>query len=193
MVSRRRFLFVGLGVGSSVGAFAIPAAAAPSGTTAGTATLWRLSADWGYPAGPKGRTRCKGRACHLHAANKIYATQAEALAGRLHICCVAQPVAFEVPIEVHDELTNLPPTDGPALADRRHEAVAQALERAALAAHESARAAAANQSTTHPPAVLATTGTSSAMLAAGGVALGAAGATALAISRRNAAADGQLS
>ena len=64
------------------------------------------------------------------------------LAGRLHICCVAQPVSFEVPIEVHNELSNLPPSPGPALGDRRHDEVAQALERAALAAHESSRLAA---------------------------------------------------
>lgn len=188
VISRRRFVLFGLGVGSTVGAFAVPAGAAatPSPTTA---TLWRLSADWGYPAGPKGRTRCKGRACHLHAANKIYATEADALAGRLHICCMAQPVAFEVPIEVHHELTSLPPSPGPALGDRRHDEVVQALERAALAAHESSHHAAPPS---RPPATLASTGSSVAMLTAGGVALGTLGATALAISRRNEATDDQL-
>jgi len=181
VISRRRFVLVGLGIGSTAGAFAVPAGAVatPSPTTA---TLWRLSADWGYPAGPKGRTRCRGRACHLHAANKIYATETDALAGRLHICCVAQPVSFEVPIEVHNELSNLPPSPGPALGDRRHDEVAQALERAALAAHESSRLAALPS---RPPAALASTGSSAAMLTGGGLALGAVGATALVIARRN--------
>lgn len=177
MVDRRRFLVIGLGVGSVAAGFAAPAGAAAAGAGR-TVTLWRLSADWGYPVGPKGRTRCKGRACHLHAANKIYETEAAALAGRLHICCMAQPVSTEVPVAVHDELTNLPPAPGPELTDLRYDGAAEAWERAAMAAREWAQR-------TPPPAELAATGLSTVSLVAGATTLGAVGTAAMVISRRN--------
>ncbi|CAN0504260.1 unnamed protein product, partial [Phaeothamnion confervicola] len=60
------------------------------------ATVWRLSADWGYPVPPKSRTRCLCSACRAHAANKIYLSRDEAIAGRIHPCCVCQPYSIQL-------------------------------------------------------------------------------------------------
>ncbi len=89
---RRRFLLLGAG-----GA----AAAIAGGGSAGAAdpefaTVWRLSADWGYPVPPKSRTRCLCSACRAHAANKIYLSRDEAIAGRIHPCCVCQPYSIQL-------------------------------------------------------------------------------------------------
>lgn len=117
---RRAFLLSGLTAAATFGA-TTPAAGAQS---AETVTLWKLSADWGYPAGPKGKTRCKGRACHSHAANKLYLSAAHATAGRTHKCCVAQPYPIEIPAATYERLTALPPATGAALADLRRPDVA---------------------------------------------------------------------
>ena len=58
--------------------------------------VWRLSADWGYAVPPKNRTRCKCSSCRSHAANKVYASKAAALANRIHPCCVCQPFSIEL-------------------------------------------------------------------------------------------------
>lgn len=94
MVGRRRFLLLGLG-GS--------AAALVGGTTLGAAAesptvipVWRLSADWGYAVPPKGRTQCRCQSCRGHAANKVFASKAVALANRIHPCCVCQPYSIDL-------------------------------------------------------------------------------------------------
>lgn len=200
MVSRRRFLLVGLGVGTAV-------TAAPAGASVpGTVTLWKLSADWGYPAGPKGRTRCKGRACHLHAANKVYATHDAAIAGRTHMCCVSQPYPIEVSADTYRALTALPSGGhGTDLADLRRPHVADILARGSSTAVEQSPTSpshsgdgpaapgpdgvSAPASGRRPPAELAATGVSSLALVGGAAAVGTVGATMLAVARRNAVAD----
>jgi len=189
-------MLVGLGVGSAVGVAVAPAGAAP---TTAPVTLWKLSADWGYPAGPKGRTRCKGRACHLHAANKIYRSQPDAIAGRLHPCCVAQPIAFEVPAATYVALTQLATSPGAALTDLRYSGVAEILASASSTTLDadtptdgpSAPPGAGSRTPGDTsPAELAATGTPAVALALGGAALVAVGATGLVVARRNAAPDG---
>ena len=54
-------------------------------------TVWRLNADWGYPVGPKGKTRCACNACVRRAANGYFQTKSAAIEGRIHPCCVCQP------------------------------------------------------------------------------------------------------
>jgi hypothetical protein len=58
--------------------------------------VWRLSADWGYPVPPKNRTKCCCKACRNHAANKVFASKAVALANRIHPCCVCQPYSIDI-------------------------------------------------------------------------------------------------
>lgn len=90
---RRRFLAMGFG-GCAV------AFGGLGPTTAGaaepTVPVWRLSADWGFAVGPKGRTRCRCSACRAHAANAVFATRPGALGDRIHPCCVCQPVAMHL-------------------------------------------------------------------------------------------------
>jgi hypothetical protein len=94
MVGRRRFLLLGLS-GS--------AAALVGGTSIGAAAdaptllpVWRLSADWGYAVPPKSRTRCRCQSCRNHAANKVFASKAVAVANRIHQCCVCQPYSIDL-------------------------------------------------------------------------------------------------
>ena len=53
--------------------------------------MYRLSADWGYPVGPKGKTRCACKACFRRADSAYFTTKAAAIEGRIHPCCVCQP------------------------------------------------------------------------------------------------------
>ncbi len=94
MVGRRRFLLLGIGgtAAALVGAGALPASAASPTMV----PVWRLSADWGYPVPPKNRTRCRCTACRNHAASKVFATKALALANRIHPCCVCQPYSIDI-------------------------------------------------------------------------------------------------
>jgi hypothetical protein len=94
MVGRRRFLLLGIGstAAALVGAGVLQASAASPTLV----PVWRLSADWGYPVPPKNRTRCRCTACRNHAANKVFATKAIALASRIHPCCVCQPYSIDL-------------------------------------------------------------------------------------------------
>ena len=133
---RRAFLLSGLTAAASFGATTQAAGA----QAAETITLWKLSADWGYPAGPKGKTRCKGRACYSHAANKLYLSEAHATAGRTHKCCVAQPCPIEIPVATYQRLTALPPATGAALADLRRPDVAAVIADATRETHSTSSA-----------------------------------------------------
>jgi hypothetical protein len=94
IVGRRRFLLLGLGGGAAalVGGTTVRAAA----ETATVVSVWRLSADWGYAVPPKSRTRCRCQSCRNHAANKVFASKAVALANRIHPCCVCQPYSIDL-------------------------------------------------------------------------------------------------
>jgi hypothetical protein len=102
LFTRRRFIVavgtcaVGVGAGT-----AARAAGAPS-----TVTLWQLNPDWGEPlttaTGSDTKTRCRGRACHLAAPHRFFLTEADAIASRLHPCCLAQPVPVRVCIDLNE-------------------------------------------------------------------------------------------
>jgi len=91
MFSRRRFMAAAGG--------SIAAAVAGSSTKADTAphTLWILNPAWGSPlttvTGSDTKSQCHAAACHSAAPHRLFLTQADALAGRLHPGCLAQPEA----------------------------------------------------------------------------------------------------
>jgi hypothetical protein len=83
-----------LGVGTGAATLLGTSVAAADDTA--VVSVWRLSADWGYAVPPKARTHCRCSACYAHAANAVYASRADALAARIHPCCVCQPYAIEL-------------------------------------------------------------------------------------------------
>jgi hypothetical protein len=121
-IGRRRFLTSLAAIAG--GGFATLVGVAPPAGAADTVTLWRLNASWGYPVGPKGKTRCTCRACHLHAENKIFRTSDAAVAARIHLCCLCQPESFVVPAGC---VTALFASSGGDATDRRYDGVATAL------------------------------------------------------------------
>jgi hypothetical protein len=78
---------------ASAAALAVVRADAAGAATvpAGGITVWRLNADWGYPVGPKNKTRCACNACVRRAENGYFRSKTAAIAGRIHPCCVCQP------------------------------------------------------------------------------------------------------
>jgi hypothetical protein len=121
-IGRRRFLTSLAALAG--GGFATLVGVAPPAGAEDTVTLWRLNANWGYPVGPNGKTRCTCRACHLHAANKIFRTSDAAVAARIHPCCLCQPESFVVPAGC---VTALFASSGGDATDRRYEGVAATL------------------------------------------------------------------
>lgn len=128
MIDRRRFLMgsfalttAGVGLGRSALVHATPV----------TVTLWRLSSDWGYPlttdTGSDTKSRCRGNACHNAAPHRFFLTEAEALAGRLHLCCLAQPVPVAVCLELDSFLAARRQWRGVSLVDVRWAGIDPAL------------------------------------------------------------------
>lgn len=100
-LTRRTVLTWGLGGAGAVVAAGLQATSA-SGQS--SATLWRLDPDWGTPIQTSSgafKTRCRGSACHNAAPNRYFLTRADALAGRLHPCCLAQPVAVTAAVDLN--------------------------------------------------------------------------------------------
>ena len=118
-VNRRAFLTV---TASSTLGLAV-AGSAPAAAADGL-TVYRLNADWGYPVGPKGKTRCGCRSCHRRAASGYFRTEAAAIAGRVHPCCVCQPYAVTLTDVSGDDLFG----DGDS-ADLRDPRVAAVFDR----------------------------------------------------------------
>ncbi len=114
-LDRRSFFRVGAVAGGAALALATIGGIRPVGAAESTTTVWRLDANWGYPVGPKSKTHCVCNACHRHAANKIFASESDAIAGRIHICCQCQPVSFTLPVEVVGEFFDA----GTVSVDRR--------------------------------------------------------------------------
>jgi hypothetical protein len=85
-LNRRAFLAAG--VASAIGVATV--GGRPAGAVAGV-TVFRLRADWGYPVGPKGKTRCACKACFRRADSAYFTTKGAAIAGRIHPCCLCQP------------------------------------------------------------------------------------------------------
>ena len=94
VVNRRGFL----GLLAASGTLAISAGAlkAWSAPAAPPSLVWRLDAHWGFPTGPSQKTHCQCNACVHHARNKVFATRADADAGRAHAHCVCQPRAVQI-------------------------------------------------------------------------------------------------
>ena len=103
MLSRRRLLTSASGI--AVAGVAGARTAGAESSSSSTVKMWRLNPDWGTPittdSGSSTKTRCKGKACHLAAPNRLFLTEADALAGRLHPCCLAQPVPVWVNIDLN--------------------------------------------------------------------------------------------
>jgi hypothetical protein len=94
-LDRRRFLALLAASGTlAIGARGLTAlgAAAPDPPS----LVWRLDSHWGYPTGPSQKTHCQCNACVHHARNKVFATRADADAGRAHAHCVCQPRAVQI-------------------------------------------------------------------------------------------------
>ncbi len=184
--SRRFFLLTaGSSSAAAVGFATFPG---PVGAQTATTTLWRLNANWGYPAGPKSRTSCTCKACHSHAANKLFFSQDEAIAGRVHPCCVCQPEALQVAPEALEALKKIAGTE-PSV-DRRDPQVASVMGATYLRPEEAPPSP--SSTTVAPtgdagPSPLAFTGnnTSSALIVGAGVA--GAGLMARRFSRRGCA------
>jgi hypothetical protein len=94
MVGRRRFLILGVGTGAGA-AIGLPGLST-SASAAALQSVWRLNAQWGFPVPPDGKTKCVCNACHLHSANKVFLTEAAAISGRIHLCCVCQPMSLQL-------------------------------------------------------------------------------------------------
>jgi len=161
------------------GAIATAAVAVSGARPAGAATelaVYRLSADWGYPVGPNGKTRCTCRACFRRADNAYFTTREAALAGRIHPCCVCQPYATTIPgVSGHDLFLG---SDG---VDRRDPRVAAVFQNISIPAADPVAALLGADAA--PPAADATaamgfarTGASFGLagIGAGAVAVGAA-------------------
>jgi hypothetical protein len=101
MTLTRRKL-IGTLTGGIVGAVALGAnqvSAAPA-----PVTMWMLDPDWNTPlatAGGGTKSKCKGSACRKAAPHRFFLTQADAIAGRLHPGCLAQPKAVLLNIDLN--------------------------------------------------------------------------------------------
>ncbi len=106
-LSRRRMLSAGVGLlaGASAGAM-IVASPAGASTGASTVTLWTLNPNWGTPlttsSGSDTKSRCRSNACRKAAPHRFFLTEADAIAGRLHKCCLAQPAPVKVCIDLNE-------------------------------------------------------------------------------------------
>lgn len=99
--TRRKMILAGSA--GLLGSFALGARPAAA-STSGTVTMWKLNPAWGTPLPTTTgatRTRCKGTACHKAASHRFFLTEADAIAGRLHKCCLAQPTPVELCIDLN--------------------------------------------------------------------------------------------
>lgn len=117
-LDRRGFLAAGVVSAAALAVVRADAAGAATDPAAGI-TVWRLNADWGYPIGPKGKTRCACNACVRRAENGYFQTKTAAIDGRIHPCCVCQPYKTTIPNVSRADLFN-----GESSADLRDERVA---------------------------------------------------------------------
>ena len=171
--SLNRRVFLTATAASTVGLVALGARPAAAATGI---TVWRLDADWGYPVGPKAKTKCACRSCSRRAASAFFATEAAAIAGRVHPCCVCQPYTTT--------LTDVSPHDlfqGGDTADLRDPRVAAVLSRRSAGDPPAAIPASASAGR----AGLPRTGGSSRELTGVGAALVAGGGALVALRHRD--------
>lgn len=123
MVTRRALITTGA-VSTVLALTQIVEAPAASASPRDTTVAWRLDAAWAYPLGASGKLRCRSRACHRHAANKIVISQAAALGRRAHRGCIAPAYPIDIPTSVVNELTAMSSSPGELGDLRRPEVVA---------------------------------------------------------------------
>ena len=93
-LNRRGFLALLAASGTlAIGGRALTAWSAPQDAPS---LVWRLDSHWGFPTGHGQKTHCQCNACVHHARNKVFATKADAEAGRAHANCVCQPRAVQI-------------------------------------------------------------------------------------------------
>jgi hypothetical protein len=123
-LGRRQFLRHAAVV-AGVGLTGFGASGFARATASTAATLaWTLDPTWGFPKGAHGRTSCGCHACVAHAANKVFAMQADAGAGRAHAGCLCEPAFFALRTTIYDALFT---THGVVEVDRRDPRVADLL------------------------------------------------------------------
>lgn len=159
----------------------------PAGADTQALTVYRLSADWGFPIGPKGKTRCACRSCFRRAENGYFLTEAAALAGRVHPCCVCQPYTTTLEGVSSEELF----LNGQS-ADRRDPRVSAVLAGAAVTTNASAAPTTGDPSRA-AAAGFARTGTSLRLANIGACVLAAGGALLLFRNRGSTAPHPQIS
>lgn len=126
-----RRLFLRAGAAAAGGAAAVvtlpgllSAAGAAGPSPSATRTVWRLNPDWGYPLGKFGQTGVRSNASRRHAQNKIFATEADAIAGRLSPCSLAPAYPVTVCVSEYHALF-ASSRDGGASVDLRYPGVAE--------------------------------------------------------------------
>ncbi len=179
-LNRRGFLTTA--AASTVGLVAVGARPAAAATGI---TVYRLNADWGYPVGPKGKTKCACRSCYRRAASGFFRTEAAAIAGRVHPCCVCQTYTTMLTDVSGDDLFQ-----GGDTADLRDPRVAAVLSRTS-AVGSTVPSAAIPAST--GSAGLPRTGGSSRQLTGVGAALVAVGGALVALRHRGSELRSSLS
>ena len=129
--TRRGFLAA---LGSVAAAFGIARATHTTGAFAASKStpslVWRLDSHWGYPAGSRKRTHCKCNACVHHATNKVFATQADAEAGRIHPHCECQVRAVQINADGYNDLFQGKPS-----VDLRHSDAAERYAKFVVPSH----------------------------------------------------------
>ncbi len=212
-MNRRKFIaFSGaVGAGAVIAANSMGAGALTTPSSSTTVTVWKLNPNWGFPLGPKGKTRVSSNASLLHATNKIFVSEAAAIAGKISPCSLAQPYSIELCAEDAAELWSHS-MDGGISADMRCPGVPEIMARAGRScavpvppapttpatpagtptgsddalSGAGVRGAVPTVSTSRTPAgSLPVTGASSMKLGTFGIGAIAVGAVAAAIARRN--------
>jgi hypothetical protein len=181
-LNRRAFLATGMV--AAVGLAVVNPANAGAADT--DLVVYRLNPDWGYPVGPKGKTRCSCRACFRRAENAYFETEAAAIAGRIHPCCVCQVYRSTVAGIPREALFA-----GADSADRRDERVAAVFASVPTAAPAGDLLGAAAPSATAASG-FARTGISMRFAAAGAALVAAGGALITFRNRQSGANAGDL-
>lgn len=137
-------------------------AVAPNATAVTPSSAWKLRCT----------NNCHCRACRLHAANKVFATEAAALAGRAHPGCRCTPVAVATTAASYTRLFT-----GANSVDRRSPGITAALAAAGTPSDDGAATPQSAPSATTLTATGAATATTSEAPGDGGVAASRASAT----------------
>ena len=95
--TRRNFI-------AAAGGTLVVGMASPADAATATHVLWMLDSDWGTPlvtTTGATKSRCRAAACHNAAPHRLFFTAADAIAGRLHTGCLAQPAAVNLCVDLN--------------------------------------------------------------------------------------------